>query len=360
MLKHLKSIGLKSHPLEECVLYGEVNGSNMLLIIYVDDILVCGQDQNGINKIKKHLEKQYGPVTGEPAQVFSYLGMEIDFSHKSHVTIGMSGFIHDWLNSEDIPGTAATPALQDLFSIDPESPRLSEKDSKSFHSSVAKALYLGKRVRPDIMTTVSFLTTRVQDSTEEDMLKLRRLIRYLNRTIHEKLTISMSTKLQLSAYIDASFAVHHNMKSHSGVVLTLGQGFFYVKSTKQKMVSKSSTEAELIAVSDHLGIVLWAKDFIYYLCNIFNVNGMKTKLLQDNKSTIKLILNGKPKSENSRHISIRYFFIHEKVTDGEICLEYVPTEVMVADAQTKPLQGKRLKYLSNLLLGIFMCPLYEP
>ena len=55
----------------------------------------------------------------------------------------------------------------------------------------------------------------------------------------------------VKGYYDASYGVHTDMKSHTGACTTLGRGAVYVTSSKQTIVAKSSTEAEMIAVSDH-------------------------------------------------------------------------------------------------------------
>ena len=66
----------------------------------------------------------------------------------------------------------------------------------------------------------------------------------------------------LFAYIDASYGTHPDGKSHTGVCMLLGKGAFYVQSCKQKIVSKSSTEAEIVAVSDGISEVIWARNFL--------------------------------------------------------------------------------------------------
>jgi hypothetical protein len=77
-------------------------------------------------------------------------------------------------------------------------------------------LFLTKRARPDILTAVAFLTTRVSEPTEDDK-KLLRVLRYLNGTQHLGLRIQADSELTtVRAFVDASFAVHPNMRSHTG------------------------------------------------------------------------------------------------------------------------------------------------
>ena len=121
-----------------------------------------------------------------------------------------------------------------------------------FHKFVAKLLYLSKRVRPDISVAVSFLCTRVTKATAEDERKLDRVMKYLNGTKTAGVCLGGSEPLQVTAYIDASYGVHADGKSHSGLDITMGHGPVLCRSAKQKIVTKSSTESELVAVSDEI------------------------------------------------------------------------------------------------------------
>jgi hypothetical protein len=121
----------------------------------------------------------------------------------------------------------------------------------------------------------------------------------------------------------------------------------YVKSAKQKLMSKSSTEAELIGVSDMLRQVIWTRDFLAeqgYKCE-------PARLFQDNQSTIALANKGFSTSEKTRHIAIRYFFVKDRIDAGEVVVEYLPTEQMVANVMTKPLQGTLFRRLRDELMN---------
>jgi KUP system potassium uptake protein len=120
-----------------------------------------------------------------------------------------------------------------------------------------------------------------------------------------------------------------------------------VKSSKQKLVAKSSTEAELIALSDALGQVIWTRNF---LCAQGYDLGPFT-VLQDNLSTMTMVKNGASTSDRTRHVNIRFFFAKDRVDSGEIKLQYCPAEDMVADLFTKPLQGELFRKLRNRLLN---------
>ena len=117
--------------------------------------------------------------------------------------------------------------------------------------------------------------------------------------------------------------------------MTLGVGAMIAMSTKQKLNTTSSTEAELVGVSDSLKFNLWCTCFFAaqgITIGEGNVAiGDKNILYQDNESCIKLANNGKASStKRTRHIHIRYFAITDRVKKGEIDIHYCPTEEMLA------------------------------
>jgi hypothetical protein len=224
---------------------------------------------------------------------------------------------------------------------------MSKDNSDKFHSSVAKLLYVAKRGRPDILTAVSFLTTRVTCSTEEDSKKLEKVLKYLNGSRDLILRLKGNDNMVITTYIDASYASHVDGKGHTGAMVTLGGGAVRSKSSKQKLVAKSSTESELIGMSDEIGQAIWTRNFL--IAQGFKVPPIQLK--QDNMSTITIVNKGKPNSGRTKHIAIRYFFIKDKIDSKEVELEHLSTNSMVADILTKPLQGELFRRHRKVLLN---------
>ena len=93
-------------------------------------------------------------------------------------------------------------------------------------------------------------------------------------------------------WTDASFAVHHDMKSHTGGAMSLGKGAIYSSSIKQHLATKSSTEAEIVGINDVMPQVLWTQYFL-------EVQGHKVNdctVYQDNQSAFLLEKNGRASS----------------------------------------------------------------
>ena len=242
----------------------------------------------------------------------------------------------------------SSPGNRQLFNIRMEAEQLNEKRSKDFHSITAALLYLMKRVRPDIETAISFLMRRVSKSDVDDWWKLKRVLAYLKNTIDDVRVVGATSLTEILSWIDASFAVHSDMKSHTGGCTSMGIGLVHQKSSTQKSNSKSSCESEIIGVSEYLPYNLW---FLMFL--EAQGYGIGSNLIfQDNKSAILLARNGRNScTGNSRHVAVRYFFIKDRVDKGEVRVEYLPTGLMLADFYTKPLQGRQFEFFKQYIMG---------
>lgn len=218
-----------------------------------------------------------------------------------------------------------------------------------FHHVVAKAVFLSKRARPDIQLAVGFLSTRVKSPDEHDWKKLRRMVQYLRGTTELALTLEADNSHIVKWWVDAAFAVHHDMRSQTGGAMSLGKGIAYGSSVRQKLNTKSSTEAELVGANDFMPQVLWTR----YFLEEQEYEVRDSVMYQDNQSAMLLEKNGKgSSSKRTHHINIRYFFISDRVAGGELTVKFCPTEEMVGDFFTKPLQGAQFQKFRDAVLNI--------
>jgi len=259
----------------------------------------------------------------------------------------MKAMVEDFSVEFGPKDTAEVPAPPDLFATGNGKP-LPQAQKEEFHTFVAKGLFACKRARQDIHTAVTALCTRVKQPNDDDWRKLLQLLRYINGTVEDKLILSADDLHVLKWWVDASFAVHPDFKSHTGGAMSYGQGAPITRSAKQKLNTRSSTEAELVAVDDMVQMILWTDLFL----ESQGYKVAKNYLFQDNKSAILLEKNGKKSSsKRTRAINIRYFFIADQVEKGKIEIIYCPTDEMVADFETKPLQGAAFKRHKAAIMG---------
>ena len=282
-------------------------------------------------------------------KIHQYLGMQLDYSVKGKLKISMVDYVKKIVEefSEEITSKATTPAAGHLFNVCDDAQPLTEKEADEFHTVVARNLFLCKRARPDIQTAVAFLCTRVSKPDKDDWGKLVRLMKYLFGTKDMVLTLSGDATRLIKWWIDVSFAVHKDFKSHTGGTMSMGKGYIYSMSTKQKLNTKSTTESELVGVDDVMPAIIWTNYFLE--AQDYKTSG--TIAYQDNKSAILLENNGKASSSRrTRHINIRYYFVTDRVKNNELKIEYCGTDDMVGDFFTKPLNGwKFVKFVKEIM-----------
>jgi hypothetical protein len=341
--------GYIPNPIDICVFNKTVNDVQCTVCIHVDDLFFTCIDESIIERTLDSLISVYKEVTIKRGKIQQYLGMYLDFTTPGECRVSMPKFTEEVVKKGGVSGVAATPALETLFVIRADAKLLDKDQAEQFHSVVAMCQYLAKRVRPDILCPVVFLTTRVRAPDVDDLAKLERVLKYLNGTKTFGICIEPDRNgiLSMHVYVDASFAVHADMKSHTGIVVTFGGGGIYFRSTKQKLNTTSSTESELVAVTDAMPSLVFVREFLIHQ----GYDMGPATLYQDNLSTMKLIENGRSNSERTRHINIRYFFVKDRVDGKEVRLQYMPTDDMIADILTKPLQGSKLRELRALLLN---------
>ena len=345
--------GFVFNPYDPCVANRIVEGLQHTIRFHVDDVMSSHLKAIVNKRFALWLNKKYGaikevePITGK---VHDYLGMTIDFSEEGIMKIDMRDYVERML--EEFPmefkssDVMPTPASDNL--LDKGSGKVLPKEKQEvFHKTVARGLFICKRARPDIQPTIAVLCTRVQAPIESDWRKLIRLMKYLNGTRELVLRLGADNLNVVKWYVDASFAVHPDFKSHTGAVMTLGQGAIQSMSRKQKLNTRSSTESELVGVDDAMTPLLWTNLFLeaqgYPVENI---------LYQDNKSTILLGTNGRASAgKRSRAINVRYFFLADQVEKGLVKIVYCPTGKMTADYQSKPLQGQKFIYFRDQIMG---------
>ena len=350
----LVSQGYEMNPYDPCV-FNKIGrgGKQITVLIYVDDIMATSEAAQDLRELIQTLQKEYRNITVKEGGTHEYLGMLFEYLTPGvpggRVRVTMEKYTKDVLEEAGVRTTADDPAASSLFDINGSSPVISSQDKELFHRTVAQLLYLATRTRPDILLPTIFLTTRVSVATKEDQRKLNRVLAYLNAEPHLGIHLGACEDgtLRLQCYADASFGVHPNGKSHSGMVLSLGRGPVLTKSVKQKIVVRSSTEAELVCLSDATSICAGHLNFL----KTIGLDVQQATVHQDNMSTMRLAINGRSNSDRTKHIRLRYFFIKQYLDSGEFELVHCPTDIMVADILTKPLHGETFKRIRGLLLG---------
>ena len=159
--------GFERNPYDFCVVNKLVNGKQLTVVWYVDDLKVLHADSTVVDVMIESIKQEFGQkldVTVCRGKIHNYLGLRMDFSEKGQVVLTMHDFISELLKEvpdELLRGPSSSPASNHLFQVNEAAMKLNDETAVLYHHLTAKLLYLSKRTRPDLLTAVSFLCTRV-------------------------------------------------------------------------------------------------------------------------------------------------------------------------------------------------------
>jgi Reverse transcriptase (RNA-dependent DNA polymerase) len=170
----LKDMGFELNPYDACVANKIIEGTQCTIAWYVDDNKISHVNPEVVSDVILKIEERFGKMTVTRGKEHTFLGMDFVFNENETVSISMKNYLKEAIGASKLIVTkqAATPARKDLFEIDESIPLLGKPESESFHSVVAKLLYVSLHGRPDILLAVSFLCTRVSKSTVQDQKKI--------------------------------------------------------------------------------------------------------------------------------------------------------------------------------------------
>ena len=350
----LEGLGFKLNPYDLCIANANVEGSQCTIAFYVDDLFCTHKKRSVLEWIDKEISDRFGDIKMKYGKELTYLGIDFKFNTEDkYCAMTMKSHLQDAIDTfmeygNTLSHKTRTPATTQLREIDPDSPKVHDKKMQGFRRVVMKLLYIGQRTRMDILPTVSFLMTRQGITTIQDWKKLQRLIQYIIYTIELPHIIGVDTLEELHTFIDVAFAVNPDRKSQTGGYVTFGRGGVHSESSKQKLNSKSSTEGEIIGFSDYLTIPIW---FRYYL-QAQGYENVKGFLHQDNMSAMRIENNAQMSmGRKTKHMEIRYFYVKDRVTGNNMTIRYCPTQKMIADFFTKPLQGELFRKFRAVVMG---------
>ena len=277
-----------------------------------------------------------------------------DRSHKT-ITLLQTGYIDSLLvkyavDMDEFPSNPSTPMLTVTGTPLPTSLFLNKRGITEYQGIVGSLMYLASQTRPDILYAVCAHARYSKSPTEANHEGVIRILHYIKNTRTLGLRLYSGEGIKLYATVDASYACHTDLKSHTGCTLHLGRtsGSLFSLSKKQTVTADSSTVAELIAAHLAAHEIMWARNF---LLELGYPQHEPTTLFEDNLSTISLIVN-KGNGQRSKHIDLRYNFVREQVVEKVLAMIHLPGVDMTSDILTKPLGPTAFLHLRPKLLGM--------
>jgi Reverse transcriptase (RNA-dependent DNA polymerase) len=338
--------GMKRSEADKCLYAMNSGGEVMYLLVHVDDILVIGKNVDFMDKFMTRIGKDFD--LKDLGIVKNYLGINVERDNFGNYSICQSNYIEKIINEAGLCDAKESSFPMDVGYYKLDGELLNNNDE--YRKLIGMLLFVATHTRPDIAASVSILSQKVSNPRNTDMNEVKRMIRYLKGTKYMRLCLSIDDKGNLiQIYSDANWAEdRNNRKSNTGYFCALFGGAISWMCRKQDVVALSSTEAEFIALSETCKEVIWIKRLLKELQ--INIDQSIT-ILTDSQSSINMINNEKF-SNRTKHIDTRYHFIKEAITEKEVCLKYIKTDINVADLMTKPLNSIKMKQFRPMI-GLF-------
>lgn len=321
----------------DCCLYCS---ENVWILIYVDDILVMGKEEN-VKETVKLLQKYF--QAKDMGNVKNFLGMTIT-RNEDKIKITQTKFIEKLLKifNMETCNNKATP-METCFEYNPDSVII----DVPYRQLIGGLMYLSTTTRLDITFSVSYLSRFLDKPTTETWNAAKRILRYLQGTKEMGLTYikNKTTDVVLQGYSDADWARDKNdRKSVSGGIILHGENPVSWFSKKQGCVALSTAEAEYVAAAT------CAQDLINLRGILNEFKLCETVLLYcDNKSSI-LMAKSNQNSKRAKHIDIKNHYLKDLVSKKLLAINYVSSDQNLADIMTKPLCKDKLVYIRDKTL----------
>jgi len=336
----LKKLGFNPIKSDPCI-FKNADGT-ICIALYVDDGFIIGKNSTQMKQILKKIQEHFEiKIDYKPK---SFLGMEIKID-KEGISLTQEKYIEDVLGKYHM--SDCKPTDTPLPYTEKSNDRNINQSKFPYREAIGSLLFLSTRTRPDISFAVGYASRYMENPSNHDINNVKRILRYLQGTKHLGIKYKRGADLKsLNIYTDSDFAGDtQTRRSTSGWICLLGGTPISWGSRRQDTVALSSTEAEYIAASEATKNLLYLKNLISELTQTSPI----TTLYIDNLNTIKLIQTGNFNGR-TRHIETRFHFISEKYRDNIFQVKYCPTNLMIADALTKPLPGPKFRNCIDLMI----------
>lgn len=342
----ITSLGFRQSSADVCLYYRASGDTVVYLVIYVDDMLLCGSSTAVVDEVRDSLAGEFRMTDlGEPGM---FMGIRIRvYPEKGVLQIDQGAYTERLLEKFGMAGcnSAMTPMEQNL-KLKPGVK--GEKVEEPYRQLIGSLMYLMSGTRPDICFALTYLARFQENPTQEHWQCLKRILRYLSGTINVGLRYSKQNDAPaLSCNVDADWANDlTDRKSTTGFFIKVYGNVVQWCSRKQAVVALSSCEAEYVAACDAAKEVLW---LLKVMDDLDLGVQLPVKMLEDNSGCISVSEN--PETRRSKHYDVRYHFLRQKVQEKVLQLVQISSQHQVADTLTKAL-GKVLFFQHRKGLGL--------
>lgn len=351
----LSKIGFTKSKHDAC-LYIRKSGSEISYItVYVDDLVIASSSIGEMNVVKQQLKDYYRMK--DLGQLNYILGMEVSIDDKHNIKLSQSKYISDVLkrfghSNSNTVSTPLPPGIQ--LTPNNETDNIANTPTYPYREVVGSLMYLMVSSRPDIAYAVGYLARFLNAHNIQHHKAANHVLKYLKHTAEIGITYHSTQKFELIGYSDSDWASDVlTRRSTTGYLFMCAGGPVSWKSRLQPTVALSSSEAEYMALSQAAQEAI-ALSYLYSdinTCDVKQKDKNTILLYEDNQGAIAMA-NNPTHYAKTKHIHLRYHFVREQVEMQTITVQYIDTNLMLADALTKSLTRDtfellRCKYMST-------------
>lgn len=313
------------------------NEKRVIMIIYVDDLILASKDKKELSSVKQKLKSEFEIV--DLGKITDILGIHVERKGDTdRIKLSQERYIDDLLRkfNMNLAKSVSTPIESNTKNLGPENEEEREQmKNRPYRELIGSLIYLTNATRPDIAYAANTLSRFCSDPGEKHWNLAKRVLRYLKGTKTYGIKYEKS-KQKLNAYTDSDWAGDiEDRRSQSGSVIVLAGGAISWKSKKQPTVFLSTMEAEYIALSEVSKEVVYLKRLLTRM-QFYNLIESPVRVFCDSQSAIELAKNA-VFHKRSKHIDIKFHFTRELVEKNEIKIDYLRTDLMLANIFTKAL-----------------------
>lgn len=347
----LTHLGFSTVPHEPCCMIKD----SVIIFFYVDDIILAypKEKTTTASKIVESLRGKYTLTGGDDLQWF--LGVEIVRDRRQRVIqLSQTAYIEKVSHLAEHSNVRHDTPMANLELL--PSPNLATPaETNRYQRKIGSLLFAAVTTRPDVAFATSRLARFLVNPSTEHQKAADRVILYLNGTKTRALQLGHGEGLEVAS--DASFADNTvDRKSSQGYVIKLFGGLVAWRSSKQDTVTTSTTEAELLSLSQAAKEAM----FLTRLLKELYISLPESLIIIncDNKQTIRLVTEDVAKLHTKlRHVDIHNHWLRQEVSRGKIMVKHVPTDHMLADGLTKALPANKWENFLNQLGLVERCQL---
>jgi Reverse transcriptase (RNA-dependent DNA polymerase) len=330
----LLDIGFKSVPHEPCC----VTYDGILIFFYVDDIVVAYKKDREpvVHRMLQKLKQQYHLDGGSELQWF--LGIRVIRDRERRIIwLSQSTYIDKIANLANSNQPDTIPMTRD--ELKPYENRATNREIHLFQKKIGSLLYAAVTTRPDIAFATSRLSRFLTNPSPQHHAAADRVLLYLKR--YRNLGLQFGGGDNFVVASDASFADNTiDRKSSQAYAMQLFNGLIGWRANKQDTVTTSTTEAELLALSQASKEGLYIGRLLQELT--VNLDNQRIQIKCDNIQTIRLVNEEITRLQTKlRHVDIHNHWLRQEVSRGRINVEYTESQNMIADGLTKALPAEQ-------------------